>query len=924
VDEGQYSSFYLNYTGEELSDNLSLREKLKRDFGFNLPEFDPEGDESAEAYLKRVTKAVERQPGWSVKPMLTLTLLSFTNMLLVRDLDPTRWHQEGFFSSLVEHPLVKQVFEGKPSSGDTQYADEYAIDDHPQGDLPLIFDADSSQHSALIDVIEGHSRVIEGPPGTGKSQTITNLIAAALQAGKKILFVAEKLAALEVVKSRLNQAGLSPFILELHSNKTNKKRVLEDLAARIGMRIPQVSELPDLLARHEEKRKELKAYADLMNTKVGNQLGLTLHQVMWRAERHRLQAGPSATAVQELDYFAAPRTSQLQFADICDRLRLLAAQLSLIGSYGPEHPLWGFFPKELSPEQDLAVQRVLKDYATRFDAFARAAHSAAEFLGGSQLNMSAQGAENLLAVLENIAPANSDEVDFASLPRLFPGDDSAGRRSLAILQSVQAQLSRIEELNKHLAQSLFSSQPVDADTLEAAKKCVEAARTFGFDDTLWPNLSKTSVRLSEAAKLAEDALRKLRRAAEGAGLPFTDQVTELSHLKMASEVSVDAPMDALNYRHAGLDLPIAVNKLREGQTKSERYREIRAQAESKLYMDAVPADSELSEAIRTFREGDAWYRVFQGRWRKAKRLHKALSRSKDKRSGADCLKDLELIVAVQSIRSEIQADHGLKEVAGAWFEAEKTPFDELLQVATWLSKARIGLEAAGVRHEVFDPLTAKRAALETLRAESAEIQRCIATLTAQHAECGELLKGALPRVLKSTDSPAWNLRVEAWAQAARTALETHDFGKAHLRPGASLNQGLAALHASLEVPKLEADLYANETAKALVGPRFRGADTDLGPLFAAHTYGTLIKKAGLPKSIENVLISEQCADNYALLRQYTEGINQGWQDSIDFAKTMASYGQFEPAQWADPTNKVSSAYAAELAAKTQKAAESLA
>lgn len=924
VDEGQYSSFYLNYTGEELSDNLSLREKLKRDFGFNLPEFDPEGDESAEAYLKRVTKAVERQPSWSVKPMLTLTLLSFTNMLLVRDLDPTRWHQEGLFSSLVEHPLVKQVFEGKPSSGDTQYADEYAIDDHPQGDLPLIFDADSSQHSALIDVIEGHSRVIEGPPGTGKSQTITNLIAAALQAGKKILFVAEKLAALEVVKSRLNQAGLSPFILELHSNKTNKKRVLEDLAARIGMRIPQVSELPDLLARHEEKRKELKAYADLMNTKVGNQLDLTLHQVMWRAERHRLQAGPSAKAVQELDYFAASRTSQIQFADICDRLRLLAGQLSLIGSYGPDHPLWGFFPKELSPEQDLAVQRVLKDYAARFEAFARAAHSAAEFLGGSQLNMSAKGAENLLAVLENIAPANSDEVDFASLPRLFPGDDSAGRRSLAILQSVQAQLSRIEELNKHLAQSLFSSQPVDADTLEAAKKCVEAARAFGFDDTLWPNLSKTSVRLSEAAKLAEDALRKLRRAAEGAGLSFSDQVTEVSYLKMASEVSVDAPMDALNYRHAGLDLPIAVSKLKEGQSKSERYREIRAQAESTLYMDAVPSDSELSEAIRTFREGDAWYRVFQGRWRKAKRLHKALSRNKDKRSGSDCLKDLELIVAVQTIRSEIQADHGLKEVAGAWFEAEKTPFDELLQVATWLSRARIGLEAAGVRHEVFDPLTAKRATLEALRAESAEIQRSIATLTAQHAECGELLKGALPRVLKSADSPAWSLRVEAWAQAARTASETHDFGKAHLRPGTTLKQGLAALQASLEVPKLEADLDANETAKALVGPRFGGADTDLGPLFAAHTYGTLIKKAGLPKPIENVLISEQCADNYALLRQYTEGINQGWQDNIDFGKTMASYGQFEPAQWVDPANKVSSAYAAELAAKTQKAAESLA
>ena len=72
--------------------------------------------------------------------------------------------------------------------------------------------------------------MIEGPPGTGKSQTITNLIAACLAEGKKVLFVAEKLAALEVVKNRLSLAGLDPFVLELHSNKTNKKRVLEEIA----------------------------------------------------------------------------------------------------------------------------------------------------------------------------------------------------------------------------------------------------------------------------------------------------------------------------------------------------------------------------------------------------------------------------------------------------------------------------------------------------------------------------------------------------------------------------------------------------------------------------------------------------------------------------------------------------------------------
>lgn len=99
----------------------------------------------------------------------------------------------------------------------------------------LITDADASQFSAIVDVMDGKHLAIKGPPGTGKSQTITNIIAAALAMGLKVLFVAEKMAALEVVKKRLDEAGLGEFCLELHSTKVNKKDVLESLCKRLEL-----------------------------------------------------------------------------------------------------------------------------------------------------------------------------------------------------------------------------------------------------------------------------------------------------------------------------------------------------------------------------------------------------------------------------------------------------------------------------------------------------------------------------------------------------------------------------------------------------------------------------------------------------------------------------------------------------------------
>ena len=128
-------------------------------------------------------------------------------------------------------------------------------------------DADGSQTLALVDVNNGSNLVVQGPPGTGKSQTITNMIAEAIGRGRTVLFVSEKMAALEVVKRRLDSVGLGDACLELHSHKTTKKAVLEDLQRTLELGQPRLGQIEADLDTLSHLRDLLNAYCEAVNTR---------------------------------------------------------------------------------------------------------------------------------------------------------------------------------------------------------------------------------------------------------------------------------------------------------------------------------------------------------------------------------------------------------------------------------------------------------------------------------------------------------------------------------------------------------------------------------------------------------------------------------------------------------------------------------
>ncbi len=221
--------FRLVYRDEDLEPNLSLGAMLANDFGLKLPEFAETDNWLPSEYFGQARKAVSSQRRWSVHAnTIVLGFYSFAKFLMWRDLAPD--HEGGLAgSSLAEKLLLDGFRKEDDHSGASiqeENLDELFAD---PAELGQILDADASQTRVIAAVREGRNLVVQGPPGTGKSQTIANIIAVAARDGKRVLFVAEKRAALDVVHSRLEKCGLGPLCLELHSHKAVRGHVYKDL-----------------------------------------------------------------------------------------------------------------------------------------------------------------------------------------------------------------------------------------------------------------------------------------------------------------------------------------------------------------------------------------------------------------------------------------------------------------------------------------------------------------------------------------------------------------------------------------------------------------------------------------------------------------------------------------------------------------------
>ncbi|MCS2384240.1 DUF4011 domain-containing protein [Bacteroides thetaiotaomicron] len=263
---------------EETMMNITLLEMLRQNFGISVPGLDPlptdESGINVKLIYSIIRHCIKNQRKWDVEEQAILGIFSFNKFIMWNDI-----HNNAH--KLTQNKVVSSLINGKIEWDVTAKEVDAAYMDRQlsPADIVLPIIADSSQLEAIYEAVHDKTFILHGPPGTGKSQTITNIIANALYKGKRVLFVAEKMAALSVVQNRLAGIGLAPFCLEIHSNKTKKSTVISQLkeTTEIIRRTP-----PEEFRKEAERllklRTELNKYIEALHKEYP--FGLSLYDAI--------------------------------------------------------------------------------------------------------------------------------------------------------------------------------------------------------------------------------------------------------------------------------------------------------------------------------------------------------------------------------------------------------------------------------------------------------------------------------------------------------------------------------------------------------------------------------------------------------------------------------------------------------------------
>ena len=407
--------FYIRHFDEDISTNTTLQYLLETQYGISIPTYI---DEDLDEYLNKIEELIS-PVGFEILEEIRISTFSFNKLNMYLDL-------ENNSDKIMNNPNVGALTLLEKNDSDIFITGDEIEAMNNARDLFInqhnVVDADFSQTEAIEYAINGKSFVLQGPPGTGKSQTITNMIAELIYNGKKVLFVSEKMAALEVVYNNLKKAKLSDFCLELHSYKANKKDFIDDLYSTLNKPKTKVgSELNNNQGMLNEYMGKLNDY-DSALYEVHEPIHMSLYQLIGNANHYSktvevpyIIKNISELGLQEL----------YRYIDILNRYKNYEPS---IGYNYKNHPLFGLRLNDSSFAFKLRFKEMLEKY-----------------IKSSRIILDKL---NDIRVLYNINLSNNDEAIFFINFVSFLSENKLMDNSYFNIEFIDDVLSRVNELDE--------------------------------------------------------------------------------------------------------------------------------------------------------------------------------------------------------------------------------------------------------------------------------------------------------------------------------------------------------------------------------------------------------------------------------------------------------------------------------------------
>lgn len=684
VSNGEYV-YSVSGRDDDESVNVALREKLKRHHSIELPDYD--ADAGIDAFLKLVERAIKNKKRWRLRRWATIGLFSFSRQAMWSDLDPASWPGH---AKPEAHQLVRQIYGEAPVGESEALAPVHEVD-RPEIEAKapaIVIEADASQLSAVIDVAEGKNLVIQGPPGTGKSQTITNVIANAMAQGKSVLFVSEKMAALNVVKNRLDDMGLGLFCLEVHSAKASKTQVLKSLKERMQTARRRVNgdEAKKALDSLHSARNRLTEYATLLNSPAG-QTGVTIHDILWGDFTRSTSPEPVPASAAEFRFPDPLAIDRYKLRDLVSLGKALDNQSAAMGdSAAPSRQPWrGLGNTNLTRFDRANAVSAMGRWSDALRHLRQRTEALGILSGWEGIGTIDAAGQAVLAIHKLPSPGN--RIDENLLPA---AQDERLRLSLiswsaAIIEAIhnETDVERICGRNELAAQR------------ETVEPMIARAAALEVTDHDLDKLAAASAQAKQASATAAAQARIAERVAglAGVGPDFRPDTRTDAIIAGFLLLLHGLPREKLRYRSARFVEDEVIEDVQSAQSVAEQA--IAAFQESGLsgtatgdQASSAPGPAELRAAAATYLTAGWFARLFGKECRRANRLWLALFPEEPKAPYDLRARRLKAAALWKDKLAALDGCKEAKDAAGRHWNGPLTPFANLLEAAYWTQRVR--------------------------------------------------------------------------------------------------------------------------------------------------------------------------------------------------------------------------------------------